>query len=218
MWRRRVANVRDGRSANLWRRWHPPTHHPHLAFSTRVAHHWRGIVREYARHWRQVALNLEWCGCQRRKHAVRKIGNGGHWAMTGHRSKRAAFVPLFFCSTQFTQKLPTDLRLLRSNTLPHCACVISIGTHCVPFGTLSLPCGRTYFSGSRVGLLKTFSAFRSFGLILPRRSLSLRLRLRLRHRWDRSAQKWDEQSASEQRFCTRKFHGRSPLVGRSSLV
>lgn len=109
-----------------------------------------------------------------------------------------------FCSTQFTQKVPTDLRLLRSNTLPHCAFVISIGTHCVPFGTLCLPRGRSYFSGSRVGLLETFSAFRSFGLILPRCRLPLRLGLLpfLRLRWDCNAQKWDKQSASEQRFCT----------------
>src|SRR5712664_2294546 len=50
-----VANIRDSRAAGAWWRWHSPAHPDHLALTTCVAHDWSRVIREYARHRRQVA-------------------------------------------------------------------------------------------------------------------------------------------------------------------
>src|ERR1700677_3203789 len=53
--RRRIPDVGDRVAAELWRWWHTPAHHNHLAIAVVDAHHRGRIVGKYSRHRRQIA-------------------------------------------------------------------------------------------------------------------------------------------------------------------
>jgi predicted metal-dependent hydrolase len=50
-----VADVGDRRTTRLWRWWHAPAHHQHLASALALADHGRGIIGKHTRHRLKVA-------------------------------------------------------------------------------------------------------------------------------------------------------------------